>query len=63
MRSLRGGGGVRLPLAGLTTAVVLFVVDQAAKLGVTEGLKLNAMTDAHYVTSFFNLRFVANQGV
>jgi signal peptidase II len=54
---------VRLPLAGLTTAVVLFVVDQAAKLGVTEGLKLNAMTDAHYVTSFFNLRFVANQGV
>ncbi|WP_277970964.1 signal peptidase II [Sphingomonas echinoides] len=54
---------MKLPLAGLTTAIVLFVVDQAAKLGVTEGLKLNAMTDAHYVTSFFNLRFVANQGV
>jgi signal peptidase II len=54
---------MKLPFAGLATAIVLFVIDQAAKLGVTEGLKLNAMTDAHYVTSFFNLRFVANQGV
>lgn len=54
---------MRLPLAGLATAAVLFVCDQAAKLGVTDGLKLDAMTDAHYVTSFFNLRFVANHGV
>ena len=54
---------MRLPLAGFATAIALFVADQAAKLGVTEGLKLEAMTNAHYVTSFFNLRFVANKGV
>ncbi|WP_242139805.1 signal peptidase II [Sphingomonas sp. TREG-RG-20F-R18-01] len=54
---------MKLPFAGLATATLLFLCDQAAKLGVTEGLKLNAMTDAHYVTAFFNLRFVANHGV
>ena len=54
---------MRLPLAGFATAAALFVADQAAKLGVTGGLKLDAMTHAHYVTPFFNLRFVANKGV
>lgn len=54
---------MRLPLAGFATAALLFVADQAAKLGVTEGLKLDEMTNAHFVTSFFNIRFVANKGV
>lgn len=44
-------------------ALVLFGVDQAAKYGVTALLKLNELTSEHYVTSFFNLRFVANRGV
>lgn len=54
---------MRLPLAGLGTAALLFVCDQAAKYGVTDRLRLNELSNAHYVTSFFNLRFVANRGV
>ncbi|PMX87146.1 signal peptidase II, partial [Pseudomonas sp. GW460-C3] len=54
---------MKLPVAGFATAAALFVVDQAAKYGITDVLKLNFLSDAYHVTSFFNLRFVANQGV
>jgi signal peptidase II len=54
---------MKLPIAGFATAAALFVVDQTAKYGITDVLKLNFLSDAYYVTSFFNLRFVANQGV
>jgi len=54
---------MRLPLAGFATAAVLFFADQAAKYGVTDVLKLDEMTNAHFVTAFFNIRFVANKGV
>lgn len=51
------------PVAGFGTAAVLFVLDQLAKLGVTQTLGLNDMSDAVYVAPIFNLRFVANHGV
>lgn len=54
---------MRLPLAGFATAAILFVIDQAAKYGVTDVLKLDELTNADRITSFFNLRFVANHGV
>ena len=53
----------KLPTAGIATAAVLFVLDQASKLGVTHGLGLDDLSDAHFVAPFFNLRFVANHGV
>ena len=53
----------KLPLAGLATAVILFVLDQASKVGITDGLGLDDLSDARVVTPFFNLRFVANHGV
>lgn len=53
----------RAPTVGLATAGVLFVLDQLAKLGITQGLKLDDLSDARALTSFFNLRFVANHGV
>ena len=52
-----------LPLAGLITAALLFVVDQATKFGITDVLQLNALTAERYVMPFFNLRFVANHGI
>lgn len=54
---------MKLPVAGFATAIVLFACDQAAKYGITDVLKLDELTNEHYVTSFFNLRFVANRGV
>ena len=54
---------MRLPVIGFATAALLFVADQAAKYGVTQGLKLDALSDAYYVNPIFNLRFVANRGV
>lgn len=54
---------MKLPLAGFATAFGLFVADQAAKYGVTSVLKLDEMTDARFVTAFFDVRFVANRGV
>lgn len=54
---------MKLPIAGLVTAAVMFVIDQAAKYGVTQGLKLDELTNAYYVNAIFNLRFVANRGV
>lgn len=53
----------RLPVAGLAIAVVLFVLDQAVKLGITRGLALDEFAAPHRVAGFFNLRFVANHGV
>lgn len=54
---------MKLPLAGFATAALLFVADQATKYGVTDVMQLNEMTNAHFVTDFFNVRFVANRGV
>ncbi|MGR6328712.1 signal peptidase II [Sphingomonas sp. XXL09] len=53
----------KLPVVGLVTAAVVFLVDQLSKVGVTRGLGLSDLTDARYVAPFFNLRFVANHGV
>ena len=53
----------RFPAAGLSMAAVLFVADQLSKLGITDGLRLDELSDALPITSFFNLRFVANRGV
>lgn len=53
----------RLPVLGLTTAAALFVADQAAKYGITDVLGLDELTSERMITSFFNLRFVANRGV
>ena len=54
---------MKLPFAGFATALALFVADQAAKYGITDVMQLSDLTNEHYVTSFFNLRFVANRGV
>ncbi|GGA35212.1 signal peptidase II [Sphingomonas psychrolutea] len=54
---------MKLPFAGFATAALLFVADQATKYGVTDVMRLNELTNAHYVTEFFNVRFVANRGV
>ncbi|EZP54846.1 MULTISPECIES: signal peptidase II [Sphingomonas] len=53
----------KLPIAGLATAAVLFVVDQLTKVTITDVLQLNELTAERTVTSFFNLRFVANHGI
>ena len=53
----------KLPVFGLATGAILFLVDQAAKYGVTHGLGLNEMSDGRVVNSIFTLRFVANRGV
>jgi len=53
----------KLPVVGLAVAAVLFVVDQLTKYLVTDVLGLDAMTAERTVTSFFDLRFVANHGV
>ncbi|WP_404371793.1 signal peptidase II [Sphingomonas sp. MMS24-J45] len=54
---------MKLPLAGFVTAAILFVADQTTKYGVTDVMKLNELTNAHYVNDVFNVRFVANRGV
>ena len=53
----------KLPIVGLLTGTILFVVDQAAKYGITNGLGLNEMSDGRVVNPIFTLRFVANHGV
>ena len=52
-----------LPMAGLATAAILFLADQASKIAVTDGLQLNELTAERVITPFFNLRFVANHGI
>jgi signal peptidase II len=53
----------RLPVIGFATAAILFVADQAAKFGITNVLGFNELSSGREITSFFNLRFVANHGV
>ena len=53
----------KLPVTGLLTGAVLFVVDQATKYGITDVLRLDASSLGREITSFFTLRFVANHGV
>jgi signal peptidase II len=53
----------KVPLIGLIAAAMLFVADQIAKWAVTDVLRLDALSDVREVTSFFNLRFVANHGI
>ncbi len=54
---------MKLPFTGFATAALLFAADQATKYGVTDVMRLSELTNEHYVTSFFNVRFVANRGV
>jgi signal peptidase II len=51
------------PRAGFATAALLFVLDQASKFGITDGLGLTDLSDVVEITPFFNLRFVGNHGV
>ena len=53
----------KFPVVGLATGAILFVIDQAAKYGITDRLGLTEYTDGRTITSFFTLRFVANRGV
>jgi len=51
------------PIVGLAVAATVFVADQLTKYLVTDVLGLDAMTAERTLTSFFDLRFVANHGV
>ena len=53
----------RVPVLGLATAAVLFVLDQLAKFFVTDVLRLDVLSAAQPITWFFNLRFVPNIGI
>jgi signal peptidase II len=53
----------KLPVTGLVTGAILFVIDQAAKYGIIEVLDLDSLSSERSITSFFNLRFVPNPGV
>ena len=53
----------KLPLVGLVSGAILFVIDQATKYGITDVLGLNESSLGRDITSFFTLRFVANRGV
>ena len=48
---------------GLSIALVVFILDQAAKYTVTTGLGLNQIGDVRSITTFFQLSFVSNCGV
>ena len=52
-----------VPAAGLVTAALLFIADQASKFAITDVLRLDALTAERTITPFFNLRFVANHGI
>jgi len=52
-----------VPAAGLVTAALLFIADQASKFAITDVLRLDALTVERTITPFFNLRFVANHGI
>ena len=53
----------KLPVIGLVSGAVLFLIDQATKYGITDVLGLNESSLGREITSFFTLRFVANRGV
>ncbi|MGK3891055.1 signal peptidase II, partial [Enterococcus faecium] len=48
---------------GFIVAALVFVADQAAKYGITEVLNLDDLGGVRTVTSFFQLRFLPNDGV
>jgi len=48
---------------GFAAALIVFVLDQAAKYGITETLNLDTLGGERTITSFFQLRFVPNVGV
>ena len=53
----------RLPKAGMTAAVALFVVDQLVKFVVTGPLGIDRLGAYREIVSFFDLRFVPNIGI
>ena len=53
----------RLPLAGIITAAMVLLADQASKLAVTRGLRIDALGASREIVSFFDLRFVPNYGI
>jgi len=53
----------KLPVVGLVTGAILFIIDQAAKYGVTHALGLDELGEERAINSIFTLRFVANRGV
>jgi signal peptidase II len=53
----------KLPVVGLVTGAILFIVDQAVKYGVTHPLGLDELGEERAINSIFTLRFVANHGV
>jgi len=62
--AVRGSWPMRnVARAGFATAAIVLLLDQLSKVGITDGLRLNDLTDAITITPFFNLRFVANHGV
>jgi signal peptidase II len=54
---------IRFRPLGFITALIIFAIDQATKYGITEVLDLDSLGAVRVVTEFFQLRFVANQGV
>lgn len=52
-----------LPMAGIVTALLCLISDQAAKYGVVEILDLDGLAAEKRITPFFDLRFVQNKGV
>lgn len=54
---------IRVRLPGFIAAMLVLVVDQLAKYGITNVLDLDALGGVRVVTSFFQLRFVPNNGV
>ena len=53
----------KAPLIGLAVALMVFVLDQLAKLGIARSIGLDEFAEPRRITGFFNLRFVANRGV
>ena len=53
----------KLPLAGIVTAAMILLADQASKLAVTRGLGIDTLGASREIVSFFDLRFVPNYGI
>ena len=54
---------IRFRPLGFIVAAIVLLGDQAAKYGITDVLDLDALGSVRVITDFFQLRFVANQGV
>lgn len=48
---------------GFIVALIVVAIDQAAKFGITDVLDLDSLGAVRVITDFFQLRFVANEGV